>query len=144
MSIGYFLDKTHQPSPQELEETLGSTYPLWKRLLQFIEDNYQMPGEWSFGGKNYGWNIWYRKSGKSLVSLFPHQNSFVAQVVLGRDQLEKALQLDLGEKVGKMVRETPMLHDGKWLFIPVATATDASDIERLFLIKKKPVRRAAG
>jgi hypothetical protein len=27
----------------------------------------------------------------------------VAQVVLGKDQVEKALELSLGEKVGKMV-----------------------------------------
>jgi len=42
-----------------------------------------MPDEFSFGGKNYGWNIWYRKSGKSLVSLYPQEKSIVAQVVLG-------------------------------------------------------------
>ena len=86
-----YIDKNHQPSPQESKEALGPSFPLWERLLQFIEDTYQMPGEFSFGGKNYGWNIWYRKSGKSLVSLYPQDKSIVAQVVLGKDQVEKAL-----------------------------------------------------
>ena len=124
MSIGCFLDKTQSPSPEELRTVMRDSYPLWERLVQFIDANYQMPGELSYGGKKYGWNLWYRKSGKSLVSLYPAEGNFVAQVVLGREQVERARALSLGEKVGSMLRETPQLHDGKWLFIPVTTAVD--------------------
>jgi hypothetical protein len=144
MSIGCFLDKNHPPSPDELKDALGETFLLWERLLQFIEDTYQLRVEFSYGGKNYGWNLWYRPGGKPLVSLYPQENGIVAQVVLGKDQVEKALALDLGEKVGKMVRETPQLHDGKWLFIPVATETDVRDVEQLLLVKKRPVKKPPG
>ncbi|MBA4375940.1 MAG: hypothetical protein C0401_07185 [Anaerolinea sp.] len=64
----------------------------------------------------------------------------MAQVVLGKEQVEKALCLRLGAKVGNMVRETPQLHDGKWLFIPVTTEVDVQDIEQLLLTKKRPVK----
>jgi len=141
MSIGCFVDKDHPPSPDEMKGALGETSPLWEKLLQFIEETYHMPGEVSFGGKNYGWNIWYRKGGKSLVSLYPQEESIVAQVVLGKDQVAKALELSLGEKVGKMVRETPQLHDGEWLFIPVTTERDVQDVEQLLLVKKRPVNK---
>ena len=124
MSIGCFLDKTQSPSPEELRTVMRDSYTLWERLVLFIDANYQMPGELSFGGKKYGWNLWYRKSSKLLVSLYPAVGNFVAQVVLGREQVERALALSLGEKVGSMLRETPQLHDGKWLFIPVTTAVD--------------------
>ena len=117
MAIGIFTDKSHQPTEQEIQEAIGEAYPFWERLLRFIQTNYQIPGELSFGGKNYGWNLWYRKSGKSLASLFPQQDGFVAQVVLGREQAEKAPALELGEKTRRLVDETPSLHDGKWLFI---------------------------
>jgi hypothetical protein len=142
MSIGCFLDKSHMPSPEDLQAALGPGFSLWERLLLFIESNYQMPGELSFGGKKYGWNLWYRKSGKSLVSLFPQEGGFVAQVVLGKDQVEKALSLTLGVKVGKMVRDTPQIHDGKWLFIPVTAQEDVQDVEQLLLIKKRPVKKS--
>lgn len=100
-----------------------------------------MPGEFSFGGKNYGWNMWYRKSGKSLVSLYPQQGRLIAQVVLGKAEVEKAEALTLGEHVGKVFRETPQLHDGRWLFIPLLSAADVDDVEQLMLAKKRPVRQ---
>jgi len=141
MAIGCFTDKYHQPAPDELAAVMGAAYPLWQRLVQFIADTYQMEGEMSYGGKNYGWNLWVRKSCKSLVSLYPQADGLVAQVVLGKEQVERALTLSLGEKVGGMLRETPQLHDGKWLFIPVTDEIDAGDVEQLLLVKKRPVKR---
>jgi hypothetical protein len=141
MAVGCFLDKTRPPSPGDVKDALGECFPLWEGMLQFIEDTYQLRVEFSYGGKNYGWNLWYRPGGKALVSLYPQENSFVAQVVLGKDQLEKALGLSLGEKVGKMVQETPLLHDGKWLFISVDSQTDLQDVQRLLLVKKRPVMK---
>lgn len=139
MPIGYFLDKTLQPTEDDLQAAMGSVFPLWQRLLRFIETNYKLPGEMSYGGKNYGWNLWYRKSGKSLTSLYPQQGGFVAQVVLGRDQAGKVATLELGEKVRKLVDETQQLHDGKWLFIPVTDEADVMDVEKLLLLKHRPV-----
>lgn len=143
MPISCFGDKTQPPVASELHAALGPVAPLWEKLLQFIIDNYAMAGEMSFGGKNYGWNLWFRKSGKALVSLYPQANAFVAQVVLGKDQVAKAMALGLGEKVARMLRETPQLHDGKWLFIPVDSEQDESDVEQLLLLKKRPLKKTA-
>jgi hypothetical protein len=140
MAIGFFLDKEHQPSPGELSAAMGLNSSLWERLVHFIADTYQMPGEWSYGGIKYGWNLWYRKGGKSLTSLYPQQGHLVAQVVLGREEGERALALPLGDHVGGMLRDAPLLHDGRWLFIPVTSETDAADVEQLLLVKRRPVR----
>ncbi len=141
MSVGYFVDKDDPPSEKALLEALGLQYPLWEQLQQFIYETYQMTGEMSFGGNKYGWNLWYRKSGKSLISLYPQKEYLVAQVVLGKEQFERALQLDLGNNVDRMLRETPQLHDGCWLFIQVHTSQDAGDVEQLLQVKKRPVQR---
>ena len=141
MAIGFFVDKLSQPSPDELKSVLNSAFPLWDRLVQFISDNYQMEAELNFGGQKYGWNFRYRKSGKSLVTLFPQADSFVAQVVLGKEQVERAHQLKLGPKVDEMVINTPQFHDGKWLFIPVTAQIDVEDIEKLLLVKKRPTKQ---
>ena len=97
-----------------------------------------MPGELTFGGKNYGWNIWYRQSGKTLVSLYPQQGYFVAQIVLGKDQVEKIFQLKLGKNVRTVFEQTPQLHDGRWLFVKVKTEKDVKDIQELLQVKKRP------
>ncbi len=138
MTTGIFIDKEHQPTMNEVCESLGSKRPLWEQLVKFISDNYPIPGEWNFGGKNYGWNIWYRKSGKTLATLFPQKEGFVVQIVLGKDQVEQALDLRLGKNVGTILRETPQLHDGRWLFIRVKTKKDVEDISRLLCVKRRP------
>jgi hypothetical protein len=141
MPIGCFLDKNRPPSATEVKAALGRKFPLWERIIQFLYDNYDMTAEFSYGGKNYGWNIPYRKSGKSLLSLYPQKESFVAQVVLGRDQTEEALKMKFCRSVDRLVHETPPLHDGKWLFVPVRSAAEADDIEKLILLKKRPIKR---
>jgi len=93
MAIGCFLDKEHSPSEKEVRSTLGARYPFWQHVVQFLYNNYEMAADFSYGGKKYGWNLWYRKSGKSLVSLYPQTGGFVAQIVLGKDQTEQALEM---------------------------------------------------
>jgi hypothetical protein len=141
MGTGYFVDKEHAPSTEELNAALGPAVRLWEEILQFIADNYQIPAEFNFGGRKYGWNLWYRKAGKSLVVLYPQQGYFIAQVVLGREQVEKAMSLNLGEIVGGLLRETPQLHDGKWLFIQVKDIGEVKDIQQLLLIKRKSIKK---
>lgn len=143
MAIGCFLDKERPPTDAEVKSALGVKFPLWQRIVQFLYDNYEMAADFSYGGKEYGWNLWYRKSGKSLVSLYPQTGGFVAQVVLGKDQTEQALTMKFCRNVDKLVRETPQLHDGKWLFIPIKSLAEAKDVERLLLLKRKPIRKKA-
>ena len=141
MSIGCFLDKEHKPAQEEVKLALGAKFSLWGKLIQFLSDNYEMTAELSFGGKNYGWNLWYRKSGKSLVTLYPQKSGFTAQVVLGKDQAEQALNMKFCKNVERLVRETPQLHDGKWLFIPVKSSAEVNDVEKLLLLKWRPIKR---
>ncbi len=138
MTIGLFTDRDYQPTETAVLEALGAKRSLWEELTQFIADNYPLPGEWNFGGKNYGWNLWFRKSGKSLVTLYPQQDYFVAQIVLGKDQVEQALNLKLGKNVGTVLADTPQLHDGRWLFIKVKTAKDVKDVRQLLQVKRRP------
>ena len=138
MAIGVFCDKDRKPSPRQISQALGARKPLWDRLLKFIASNYQIPPDLSYGGKNYGWNLWYRKSGKTLVSLYPQDTHLVAQIVLGSAQAEQAMALNLGKNVRQVIEAAPQLHDGRWLFIKVRTERDAKDVEALLQIKKQP------
>lgn len=141
MPMSYFTDKNEKPTDEDILKALGAAQVQWVDLLRFIAEKFMIPPELSFGGKNYGWNLWYRKSGKSLVTLYPQQDCFVAQVVLGKDQVEKALSLVLGENVGGALRSTPQLHDGRWLFITARSDQDVADIQQLLVAKRKPVKK---
>jgi len=64
------------------------------------------------------------------------------QIVLGKVQAKHALQLELGEKISRMLQEAPQLRDGRWLFIPVTSESDAKDVKKLLLAKMRPPRNA--
>jgi len=144
MSIGIFTDKEHAPTQDEIRAALEPAFPLWDRLVRFIEGTYDLAGELSFGGRKYGWNLWYRKSGKSLASLYPQQAGFTVQIVLGREQVEKVAGLELGEHIRTVFETTPQLHDGRWLFIAVQGERDVQDIEQVLLSKRRPAHRKTG
>jgi hypothetical protein len=142
MTKGYFTDRNHQPSPEEIQQVLGAYYPLWERLTRFIDTHYQIEREWSsYGPVNFGCGFRYRRKGKALVALYPQKERIIAQVVLGKAQAERALSLKLGEKVSKLLRQSPQLRDGRWLPIPVLDESDAEDVEQLLLVKMRPIWR---
>jgi hypothetical protein len=138
MSIGAFVEKDHPPTRKALERVLGAKQALFEQLAVFMDTAYHLKGEWTYGGKKYGWNIWYRKSGKTLLNLFPQKGGPVAQVVLGREQVQKASALTLGAHVQDVFSRTPQFHDGRWLFIPVRTRRDVKDVQDLVQLKRKP------
>ncbi|TET22689.1 MAG: DUF3788 domain-containing protein [Candidatus Stahlbacteria bacterium] len=141
MSMGIFTDKEHEPTRKEIAQALGQTSSLWEELIQFISDNYQMEGEFIHYGKKYGWTRRYRKSGKALTSLFPAKGYFVAQIVLNPPQTEKALGANLSKSTLQMIKEAKAYHDGRWLWIKVASKQTLKDVKQLLLIKRKPVKK---
>jgi hypothetical protein len=108
-------------------------------LTNFIEKSYGIKGAWSmWGPAESGWNLRYRRKGISLAALYPHRERILVQIALGKVQAERARQLELEEKVSRMLREAPQLRDGRWLFIPVTSESDAKDVEKLLLAKMRP------
>ena len=106
MAIGIFADREHQPTREEVLAAVGSSRPWWENLIRFITDNYRVKEDFAFYGKNYGWAVRFRKGGKALLSMYPGKESFTVQIVLGQTQSEKALSLDIGDKVRRIIEES--------------------------------------
>jgi hypothetical protein len=134
------LDKTHQPTEAQILETIGQT-AAWLDLRQYIETRY---GDWKpelkFFAKQYGWTIRYRKSGKTLCSLFPERGAFSVLIVLGKKEAEKALAMasEFGANARAVLEGTEQLHDGRWLWVRVLDLDGAEDVKRLLRAKRKP------
>lgn len=133
------LDKAHRPSEEEILDTIGQT-AAWLDLKQYIEENFDFAPELAFFAKQYGWTVRYRKSGKTLCSLFPERGAFSALVVLGKKESEKALSMldKFSPTVRTVLKDTEQLHDGKWLWIRVLNMETAHDIKALLRIKRSP------
>ena len=112
----------------------------WSELRKFLAENYDIIPETTFYGKKYGWTVRYRKSGKTLCSLFPEKGGFTVLIVLGKKESEKLLSIrdEMTPKIRNLFEGTEQLRDGRWLWIRLLTKSDADDVKRLLQIKRKP------
>jgi hypothetical protein len=138
MSISLFSEKLQAPNNDQLKDALGESLSWWERITGFMMDTYQLEGVLSFGGKNYGWNLWFKRGSRPLLSLYPRSGGITVQVVLGKAEVEKALALPLGSHIDRVLRETTPFHDGLWMFIPLESRQDVEDILLLIQLKSRP------
>lgn len=142
------LDKTRQPTDEEMAVFIGEPIAsAWTELRRFLVETYKIMPVFNSGGKKYGWNLQHRSGGRPLCEMYPEKGSFTALVVLGKAELEMAVQKmdSFGETVKKFLQESPRYHDGCWMYIrvsdPQTCRQDARDIAQLILIKRKPPRK---
>ncbi|CAM2762635.1 DUF3788 family protein [Clostridium sporogenes] len=77
MDLERMYNKEPLPTYDEMRGFIGnSAVKNFDKIVTFIEENYDFNKEIHYGGKNYGVLIRFRRSGKTLLSLFPGKNSF--------------------------------------------------------------------
>jgi hypothetical protein len=134
------MDGTHIPTEEEITDFIGEPAKgAWVKLRRFLEENYDIVPEMIFD-KKHGWDVRYRKSGKTLITLTPEKGAVRILIVLGKEESEKALSMqnEFSLKMYKLIENTKQLHDGRWLWIRLFHTKDAEDIEKLLPIKRKP------
>jgi hypothetical protein len=132
------MDPECQPSQAEIADALGPVAPLWAALTAYVEESYGVEPTYGRPSKRYGWDVKYRKGGRTLVSLTPDAGRFTALVVLGAAEAEAVADIELGTHVRTLFEATDQLHDGRWLFVPVESERDVRDLEALLTLKRKP------
>ena len=103
MSYERILNKECRPTEGQMLKWVGKRAMRWSDLREYVASHYDHPAELDFAGKKYGWSVRYRKSGKTLVTLFPERDGFTALVVLGNKEVAKIEEC--GKKLSKKVRE---------------------------------------
>jgi hypothetical protein len=135
------LDKEHKPTDREIPDYLGhKAGEAWADIVSFLGTHYDFLPELDYGGIKYGWSIRYRKSGKSLCTLYPEKGAFTILIVLGKEEVEQfeGQMNDFGTEFVKLFRSAQQFHDGRWLWIRVLDKSDTEDVRRLLVVKRKP------
>ncbi|MDH5185680.1 MAG: DUF3788 domain-containing protein [candidate division WOR-3 bacterium] len=138
------LNGDENPTERKIKGTIGKrVLPYWQELGKFLGENYDFNPEMKFYGKKYGWTIQYRKSGKTLCSLFPEKDSFTVLVTLGGKEIEKGEEIinNLSPPVKKIFDTARLLFDGKWLWIRVTKKRYVKDVKKLISIKRNPGKK---
>lgn len=140
MSYERMLNKERKPTKAGMLKWVGKRVMFWSDMRKYLASCYNHKPEISFYGKKYGWSVRYRKSSKTLVTLFPECGGFTVLVVLGKKEVAKAEAVfdKLSMRVQKLFRETKQYHDGRWLWIRPSSKADIKSIKLLLNVKQQP------
>ena len=127
------------PTWNQVTEYIGS--PLWADFNERIQSAYQIKPcmEHSRCSMQAGWNIKYKKGGKSLCTLYPMQGYFIVLVVVGSHELMEAefLMPQCSDYVQTVFKNTKTGNGQKWLMLDVRDREIMDDVFRLINLRKR-------
>ncbi len=136
-----------QPTWQDIRTFVGKGVVLWDELSSSLEKQSGKEGELSYSScsAQMGWNVKYRKGGKSLCTLYPMQDFFIALVVIGAKEESLVARLvaeaQLSRYVADVYAAARAMAIGRWLMIEVRDGSILKDVETLISIRLHPEAR---
>lgn len=135
------MDKTNgtqKPSLEEISAYVNS--PLFDHLCTHMETEYQSKPvlEYSRCPMQRGWNMKYKKSGRTLCTLYPMEGYFIALIVIGeRERTETELMLpSFTEYLQHLYQKTKTGMGQKWLMIEVTDDAVLEDVKQCIAIRR--------
>jgi hypothetical protein len=141
MAEAVFADETSPPTTEELLAAVGPARGLWLRLDGWARDTYGIVGEPLFFGRDSGWSVRYRRSGKALFTLIPREGAMAALVVIGPSLWAAVADLPLSISTRAVWDAARSYPDGRWLWLEVGDDAVAHDVGLLVSLKSPPPRR---
>ena len=132
------------PRDKELNTLMGrGPYELWVDINSFIDEHYALDTLWNKGGSFGVFELKYRKSGKTIVTLYPKENMLTVLMIFGKRErgIFDTRRAEFSESMVERYDTTHQHHDGKWMFIDVVDANMVDDIKKMILIKKNPNKK---
>lgn len=112
-------DRTVRPSLEEIAACVRN--PVFDRFCAEVAEQYgcQAAIEYSACSMEPGWNVKFKKSGRSLCTLYPRETFFTALVVVGRREQERveALLPDCAPQLRDLYVRTAEGNGQRWLMI---------------------------
>lgn len=114
-------DSTLPPSVEEF--ALAINNPVFEKFLNHMKTCYQSQCKIEFSKDVYfkGWNMKFKKAGRSLCVVYPKENYFIVLVVVGRKEKMKVEQLlpSFHKETQDIYKMTKEGNGQRWLMIPI-------------------------
>jgi hypothetical protein len=139
---GALLDRDAVPSVEDFAAACGDGRGWFDRLVRWLETTYGAIGEPLYAGRDTGWTLRFRRSGRSLLTLTPLAGGELrALVIVGPSAWEAVAGAELSEPIRAAWAAASPYPDGRWLWPIVDSEAVLEDIERLVALKSPPPRR---
>lgn len=133
-------DRWYCPSLEEIAGYINN--PVFLQFCTDIKTKYNCTEKIEFSSckMEFGWNIKFKKSGKSLCTIYPRERYFTILIVIGDKQREpvESILSACTEEMKCIYSETKTGNGQKWLMIDLKEVGRLySDIARLIDIRRK-------
>lgn len=136
MAMSAFDDKTHVPTPAEVEQVLGPARRAWARLEADMQaDHGPLQAEWNYAGKPYGWSMRLKATKRAVVYMMPRERHFLASFALGEKACAAVAQAGLPVEIQRVIDEAPKYAEGRAVRIPVRTLGDVAAVRKIAAAK---------
>lgn len=131
-------DINYAPNINEISAYIKNS--IFDEFYQYMNDKYKAVCKIEFSKDVWarGWNVKFRKSGKSLCVVYPKKNYFTVLVVVGNKEKESVENLlpQLSEYIQEIYHNTREGFGQKWLMIDLNSKNNAyQDVLRLIKIR---------
>lgn len=133
-------DGSYTPEYREITDYIEEPgRSLWQDFNSFVQEKYKASPKimYSICSGKPGWNVKYQSSGKSLCTLYPEKNEFVALVVITLDlvPIAEAMSGDFEKEVLDMILSAKPFNGTKWLMIRVNREAVLDNVKQLLMLK---------
>lgn len=127
----------HAPGFEEISSFVDSI--LWDEARGTLEGGFQVAPrlEYSRCSMQKGWNVKYKKGGRSLCTLYPMAGHFLALVVIGqREEVSMSIMLPaLNKETQALYHRTPSSMGSRWLMLKVGDEAALQDLISLVRLR---------
>lgn len=136
MDMSIFPDKTLQPTEQDLETALGSTFDFWKSVRDYVFHAYpEANEEWNYPGRKYGWSFRIKDKKRAIIYLLPRDGYFNTAFVFGQKAFDQIMDSSIRESIKTDLQKARKYAEGRGVRIEVRDASVLPDIRQLVEIK---------
>ena len=138
MATSFFDKKDLQPNNSDLEKVLESCFILWKSLMDFFYDSYEVvETDWKFYSKNAGWCLKIcDEKGKNLAFLLPNSNYFIVTINMSVKVRDQIVHTDLSSQNLKLLEDAKIFSEGISVLLRVSTKADLLDVIKVLDFKR--------
>jgi hypothetical protein len=115
---------------------LAGASSAWDDLEAHLAETYRLKSEFHFMyGERYGWALRFHRGGRLVLVMYPNHGHLTVQIILGRTQIAAATQMNLPQRILKVLDAAKDYPEGRWLFIPVRSGKGVRELRGLIALK---------
>jgi hypothetical protein len=136
MDISIFTNKQIIPNENNILESLGVTYELWKSIRGYVTLKYpDAIEEWNYSGDKYGWSFRIKDKKRAIIYLLPRDNYFKVAFVFGQNATDIIMESTISVQIKKELAEAKKYAEGRGIRIEINNKNILNDINKLIDIK---------